>query len=578
MTTQEHRRAGPAHASSSGTQPPSGGSRHDLSALVRGGTETPVGSHTLVPPPRARWRTRILLPGAVFAATGLALLYAAGTALWPATPVEVVPVLQRSGVVTEEPAGVTAADSGAPTVPSAGGATVQAPGWIEADPYSIAVTALADGIIAELLVLEGQSVSAGQVVARLVEDDARLALGRAVAELAAAEAQVASAAAQLAAAEADWEHPIELRRMLETAQAQYVQKQAELDRWPFELAQAEAEAEYAAAEYERVKPLHSAGRASDIELIRVQQAHAAQQAAVAMMQARRPILEAELQGLAAELRAAEENLRLRITDTRNVAEARALTAQAVAARDAAIVARDEAALRLERMEVRSPAAGIVMNRLKEPGSKLMLGGDEPRSAQVVRIYDPAKLQVRVDVPLVDAAKVGVGQPAEIVVDVLPERTFRGRVTRMVNEADISKNTLQVKVAIEQPAAELKPEMLARARFLSHGSVVGAPTLASAGPTVYAPLELLHRMGDDMAHAWVADVGRNVAVQRLVRLGAAQEDGWVAVVDGLHPGDRLIANLTGLRDGQRIRVTGEAALGRHGPDTGPRREHRPLGRH
>ena len=50
------------------------------------------------------------------------------------------------------------------------------------------------------------------------------------------------------------------------------------------------------------------------------------------------------------------------------------------------------------MEVHSPVDGVVMVRLASPGSKLVRSG-AAESAQVVRIYDPASLQVRVDVPL-----------------------------------------------------------------------------------------------------------------------------------------------------------------------------------
>src|SRR5699024_6292989 len=116
----------------------------------------------------------------------------------------------------------------------------------------------------------------------------------------------------------------------------------------------------------------------------------------------------------AELTAARENLRLRIEETQALAEAKASFA-------ITRTARDEAALKLERMQIRSPADGVVMQRLVEVGSKLILEMDDPRSAQAVRLYDPEKLQVRVDVPLADAAKVGIGMNAQITVGVLPDR-------------------------------------------------------------------------------------------------------------------------------------------------------------
>ncbi|MGD8450683.1 MAG: efflux RND transporter periplasmic adaptor subunit [Phycisphaerae bacterium] len=512
----------------------------DLSLLSRerdGNDGVPKSKATGVPPPRRRWKTRVLLPVGILGATAALMAYAAGDALWPATPVRVVPVIVKAGV----------------TAP-AGQVVAQAPGWVEADPFPTAISALADGVVQEMLVLEGQPVHAGQVVARLVPDDANLALANAEADLSQRRAELTAATAILKAAQGDWDNPVELTRKLATAEATHAEKQAELDRWPSELAAEEALAVYYEAELRRVAPLHTNGQASDIELIQVQQQHARQQAVVAATRARQPILEAQLAALDAEVAAARENLRLRIADRRALDEAQAAVEQAQARVQAAEAARDEAALRQSRMEVRSPADGVVMNRLAEPGSKLMLGGDNPHSAQVARLYDPQRLQVRVDVPLVDAAKVGVGQAAEVIVEVLPERVFRGSVVRIVHEADVQKNTLQVKVAIEAPTADLKPEMLARAKFLAGGD---EPSSQPA-ERVLIPESAVHRMAGGMTHVWLADQAADVARSRMVTVGRAGADGWIEVLEGLQPGDRLIIDPSAsLRDGGRVRIVGEA---------------------
>ena len=49
-----------------------------------------------------------------------------------------------------------------------------------------------------------------------------------------------------------------------------------------------------------------------------------------------------------------------------------------------------------------------------------------------------------------AARVEVGQAAEVVVDLLPDQTFRGEVTRFLHKADIQKNTVEAKVRISHP--------------------------------------------------------------------------------------------------------------------------------
>ncbi len=510
----------------------------DLAVLAR--SEMAGEPADRVPLPRARWKTRVLLPAVVFVATAAVLAWAAGESLWPATPVRVVPVVVKAGTGEAGP----------------GAVTVQAPGWVEADPFAVAVSALADGVVEDVLVLEGEPVSAGQIVARMVPDDARLALEQAEALVAQREAEVLAADAALSAAQRDWDNPIELTRKLATAEAALRERKAELERWPAELAAAEALATYLEAEHRRVGPLYESGLASDIELIRARQQHLEQQAVVAAMRARRPILEAQAAAAEAEVLAAGENLRLRIPERRALDEAQAAVARSQAALAEARSRRDEARLRLERMEVRSPVDGIVMVRLAAPGSKLMLGGDNPQSAQVLRVYDPRKLQVRVDVPLVDSAKVGVGQEAEIVVDVLPDRVFHGHVTRIVNEADIQKNTLQVKVAMKDPTSEVKPEMLARARFLA----TAQPAATGVEQRVFAPERLVLGGADGQGRVWVANQGSNVAVSRAVVVGRGRMSDWIEITEGLQPGDRLIADPpAGLADGDRINIIGEASV-------------------
>jgi len=516
----------------------------DISRLARagggeGGEEEsfagPAGG--AVPMPRVKWKTRILLPSVIFVATAGTVLLAAGRALWPATAVRVVPVVVKSGAA------------------ATGKAVVQAPGWVEADPFPTAVSALADGVVSEVLVLEGQTVEAGQVVAKLVDADAMLGLAKAEAAVQEAASNVAAADADLKAAERDWDNPIELRRKLAASQAELAEKQAELARWPAELAAEEAMAAYKETEYLRVKPLYESDSASSIELVRAQKEYENQKAIADSTRARKPIIEAQIAAMEAEVAAAKEHLKLRIGDTKMLEAARAGLAKSKAALVAAEAARDEAKLRLDRMEVRSPAAGVVMTRLVEPGSKLMLDSQEMRSAQVARLYDPRKLQVRVDVPLADAAKVGVGQEAEVVVDVLPERVFKGRLTRIVNEADVQKNTLQVKVAIENPAPEIKPEMLARAKFFA-GSEAAADGRAQR---LLLPESVLMRHAGGHVMVWLADQARNIATSRTVTVGRGTADGWVEIETGVQPGDRAIANPPeGLEDGARIRIVGEAS--------------------
>ncbi|HEV2296051.1 MAG TPA: efflux RND transporter periplasmic adaptor subunit [Tepidisphaeraceae bacterium] len=501
-------------------------SQRDLRALSRvGPADAPISSPpaSRIPRPPLKWKTRVWLPVGILVAALMLLSHVLGDALSTATPVRVVPVVVK-----------TTAETG-------GAVTVQAPGWVEPAPYPISVPALADGTVSEVLVLEGQPVKTGDIVARLVADDAQLALARADAELKQQEAA-------LGAAQADWDNPVERTRAVATAEGMVAETRAQLEQLGAEVAAETARADELRDQLQRNQRLFEQNAATETEVVQTRLQLAAQEATLRAKQAQRPVLEAQLRQREAELTAARENLRLRIE------EARALAGAAAAVADAA-ASRDEARLRLSRMEVRSPADGIVMQRLVEPGSKLAFGVDADHSAHPVRLYDPNKLQVRVDVPLADAAKVGVGQKAKIIVGVLPDRTFDGVVTRIVHEADIQKNTLQVKVAITDPTIELKPEMLARVRFLSMGNMAATTKQAQL---VFAPEKLLHEEGGRTT-AWIA--ARGMAELRNVEPGTSRQDGWVSIAAGLQPGDQLIASDTSdLRDGAKIRIVGEAGAG------------------
>lgn len=476
---------------------------------------------TAVPRPALRWKTRVLLPGIILLLAALLLLFSAGDLLRSAVDVSVLPVIAK-----------TSGDAF-----TGGGVVAQAPGWVEPYPYAVSVPALADGTVEEMLVLEGEAVEAGQTLARLIDSDARLALTRAQAAVALREAETAAA---------------------EVAAGQGGDDSARILSVPGELAGSPDASALAEARFELARlPAMIAAQRARLQELRVElaaKAQAAERGVISSVPV--DMLSARLQAQSGDLASLEaQEAVLRARTRRIEVEAAAELARSRAMLAAAQAARDEARLRLERMTVRSPAAGVVLARYAEPGS-LVAAGTSP----LVRLYDPGKLQVRVDVPLASAAAVGPGMHAEIVVDVLPDAVFRGEVVRVVHAADIQRNTLQFKVAIVDPSPLLKPEMLARVRFLA------PPQAAShtGGSRLFAPLSAVGGAPGGTRSVWMADLSRNVARQRTVTLGAVRMQDWIEVAAGLQPGDRLIVSPTsGLSDGRKIRpVQGANA---HGAD-------------
>jgi multidrug efflux pump subunit AcrA (membrane-fusion protein) len=511
----------------------------------------PARATASVPPPRRRWVSRVALPAAIVLATLLLLAYAAGDWLLPARAVEV-----RRAIAVAAPASTdTTGDQPASAAPAPTAVVAQAPGWVEPDPYPIYVTTLADGVVERIHVLEGETVEAGQTLVELVADDARLALAQARAELARREAA-------LAAAQTDFDEPVALTREAAVARAQHAEAEAALARLDAEITKEQARLDELAAAYERLAGLGERSvSAQQVEAAQYQMT--SQRAVVEATRQRRPQLEALVEAAAAQLAAAQRELALKTQLTK----AREEAAADVAAARAAV---DEAALRLERMTLRSPADGVVMSRLVAPGDKLKLAMDGRHSAHAIHLYDPRKLQVRVDVPLADAAAVGADQRAKVVVDVLPDVEFNGTVTRLVHQADIAKNTVQFKVAIEDPSPLLKPDMLARVKFLGRAApggggadaaplaisvtVLARPAGATGGQAVALPRSALVDDPQDGAFVWwVSPTDRRLA-RRAVTVGAERDGDLVEVRRGLNPGDVVVERPDdSLAEGQRVRI-------------------------
>ncbi len=492
-----------------------------------------------LPRPRLRWKTRILVPGLILGGLLALLTATAYEEIVPAGEVHAVSVLMKKTQAGQ----------------AAGAVVVQAAGWIEADPYKSYVTALADGVVSEVLVLEGQQVQKGQVVARLVDEDARLAHQAGEARVREAEAALEAARADLSAAQTEWENPVERKRAIEVYEASLGETAATLEQIAAEIVVEESKLEHAKSEYDRGVPLHNSNSISESHLVRLRSEFNAQKAKLEATRRRHAATKELVAKFEAELRAAKEFMRLRTEERLKLERAQAAVVKAEASLSQVRTALAEAKLRLERMEVRSPMDGIVMKRLTEPGSKVIMNVDNAGSARVLSLYDPQHLQVRVDVPLADAAKIGVGQPAEVLVEILPDRTFHGAATRVLHEANIQKNTLEVKVVLTAPEPMLRPEMIARVRFLARQDA----TKADESERVFVPESAVRREAG-ASTTWIVkdfDGQRGIAETRAVQLGVTRSEGWIDVIEGLRAGDLVVTRSSSeMKNGGKVRVITE----------------------
>jgi RND family efflux transporter MFP subunit len=490
-----------------------------------------------------RLLSRYLLPGAVLLGFTALLSWAARDSLLPSRSVQVVPVLTSRASIQQE-----------------GTPLFQAAGWVEPRPTPILVTALAEGVIDKLLVVEGQEVKPGEPVARLIDADARLALLSAEADLRLRRAEGASALAALKAAQVNADRLISLRSALVEAESLLAQKETEVGNLPFQLKSAQSRLDTARTTFGNTQGIIGSRAVADQTFREERREMEMSKASVEELTARGPRLQSELKTLLERRAILRERLELKIEETRALAEGQAQVEAAEARLQQAQVAVDTARLRLDRMTVRAPVGGNVLALLARPGQRLMgqTVNGQPEASTIVSLYDPAQLQVRADVRLEDVPRVQPGQLVKIETPAVPAGPLDGATLFLTSQADIQKNTLQVKVAIKGRHATIRPDMLVQVTFLAPPRPM-VPNLEAEPLRLLIPRSLVTPI-EGGPRVWTADQAAGVARLKAIKLGMESGE-WVEVVEGLQATDRLIAgDREGLRDGQRITVAGEEAPG------------------
>jgi RND family efflux transporter MFP subunit len=117
--------------------------------------------------------------------------------------------------------------------------------------------------------------------------------------------------------------------------------------------------------------------------------------------------------------------------------------------------------------IRAPFDGVILSKSANVGDIITpFSSAADSKGAVVTMADMATLEVEADVAESSLSKVRVGQPAEIVLDALPDARFRGRISRMVPTVDRAKATVMTKVQFDALDPRILPEMSAKVAFLS----------------------------------------------------------------------------------------------------------------
>ncbi len=503
-------------------------------AIDRGGTAQPrvhARGHAL---------TRYVLPMVLLMGFLSLVAWASRDFVFPPQRVTVVPVFASQSEMGPE-----------------GTPLFQAAGWIEPRPTPVRAAALAPGVVEKLLVVEDQEVKAGEPVAELVKDDAILAHNAALANQKLREAELEEAEAAQTAAETRLEQPVHLRAALSEAEASLAKIDTQLKNLPFETRRAEADREAVQKDYDG--KLASKGVVAGVEIDIAKSKLDSSKALVEELRDRDDSLAKQQAALAERRNALKTQLKLLADEYQARDEAVAQVKAARARVEQARVAVAQMKLALDRMTVKAPVDGRVYRLIGHPGSRIGSGMTQMEGhdgSTVVTLYRPNMLQVRVDVRFEDIPKVSRNQLVSIDNAAL-SHPLQGKVLFTSSEADIQKNTLQVKIDIPNPPSVFKPEMLVDVTFLAPPRS-DSSTKSAERPRLYVPGNLV-QSSDDGQFLWVADQSAGVARKVAVETGAAGSDGLEEVTRGLTASSRVIVRgCDRLRDGERIRIIGEDA--------------------
>lgn len=280
-------------------------------------------------------------------------------------------------------------------------------GRIEAVEIDIATKSA--GRLKEVLVNEGDFVSAGQIVARMDTD---------------------VLAAQLREAQAEYRRA---KTTVDAARSSVQQRESEKTAGLSVVAQRKAELDLARKQKDRVDRLATSGAVTAEER---DERHAA------------------YYGAEAALKTAEANVSA--TDAA-IATAKSQVTQAEAAVDATQSRIERLQVDIEDSTLKAPRDGRVQYRIAQPGEVLSAGG------KVLNMVDLGDVHMTFFLPTAEAGRVRMGAEVHLVMDAAPQYVIPAKVTYVADVAQFTPKTVETaeerQKLMFRVKAQIAPELL-----------------------------------------------------------------------------------------------------------------------
>jgi RND family efflux transporter MFP subunit len=186
----------------------------------------------------------------------------------------------------------------------------------------------------------------------------------------------------------------------------------------------------------------------------------------------------------------------------------------------------------------APYDGVVTWRFSDTGALVQAGTSTSSGLPVVTVAQVNILRLRVPVPESLAAKVKIGDVADVHVQATGEH-FTGKVSRFTGALDPSTRTMQVEIDVPNSNYHLQPGMYADVRLDAN----------SRPDALTVPVEAIQR-SDTKNSVLVVDP-QNRVQRREVELGV-QSSNNVEILGGLREGERVIVgNLGAYQPGEVV---------------------------
>lgn len=214
--------------------------------------------------------------------------------------------------------------------------------------------------------------------------------------------------------------------------------------------------------------------------------------------------------------------------------ARARTALAIAQADEQLLRT-----RLEHARVTSPFAGVISQRLAEPGDVVQ------SFTHVLTLTDLSSLVTTVNVSELLLPSLAVNDPVSLQIDALGDQPYPGRILRIYPSIDAATRQGVVEVALEPLPDGARPGQLCRVEL------TGRPQ-----PRQIIPFAALRR---DNSGEFVFTIDAAGKAQRSAVVSGMQLGDSVELLSGPEVGSPvIIKGFLGLAPGMQVQVTGTTA--------------------